>query len=50
LKMARDEGYKDFKACEKDRDFAKVIKDPRVQEVLTVQPAYAVQPSTPTAN
>ncbi len=50
LKMARDEGYKDFKSCEKDRDFAKVIKDPRVQEVLTVQPAYAVQPGAPTAN
>jgi tetratricopeptide (TPR) repeat protein len=50
LKMARDEGYKDFKACEKDKDFAKVIKDSRVQEVLTVQPAYAVQHSAPTAN
>jgi len=50
LKMARDEGYKDFKACEKDRDFAKVIKDPRVLEVLNVQPGYALQPSAPTAN
>jgi tetratricopeptide (TPR) repeat protein len=44
LKMARDEGYKDFKLAEKDPDFAKVIKDPQIQEVLTVQPAYAVQP------
>jgi tetratricopeptide (TPR) repeat protein len=44
LKMARDEGYKDFKEAEKDPDFAKVIKDPRVREVLTVEPAYAIQP------
>jgi Flp pilus assembly protein TadD len=50
LKMARDEGYKDFKSCEKDRDFAKVIKDPRVQEVLTVQPAYAVQTAPQTTH
>jgi tetratricopeptide (TPR) repeat protein len=50
LKMARDEGYKDFKACEKDHDFAKVIKDPLVQQVLTVQPAYAVQPAPQTTN
>jgi tetratricopeptide (TPR) repeat protein len=44
LKMARDEGYKEFKEAEKDPDFAKVIKDPQVREVLTVEPAYAVQP------
>ena len=44
LKMARDEGYKEFKEAEKDPDFAKVIKDPRVREVLTVEPAYAIQP------
>jgi tetratricopeptide (TPR) repeat protein len=50
LKMARDEGYKDFKLAEKDPDFAKVIKDPQVQEVLTVEPAYAVQPAKATAN
>ena len=50
LKMARDEGYKDFKSCVNDRDFAKVIKDPRIQEVLTVQPGYALQSSPPTTN
>jgi tetratricopeptide (TPR) repeat protein len=50
LKMARDEGYKDFRAAEKDPDFAKVIKDPRVQEVLLVQPAYAAQPPKPATN
>ena len=41
LKMARDDGYKDFLAAKKDPDFSKVIKDPRVQEVFQLQPAYA---------
>jgi tetratricopeptide (TPR) repeat protein len=50
LKMSRDEGYKDFVAAEKDPDFAKVIKDPRVQEVLQVQPAYASQPQKAATN
>jgi tetratricopeptide (TPR) repeat protein len=50
LKMARDEGYKGFRSSENDPDFAKVIKDPRVQEVLLVQPAYASQPQKPSTN
>jgi tetratricopeptide (TPR) repeat protein len=50
LKMARDEGYKEFRAAQKDPDFAKVVKDPRVQEVLQVQPAYASQPQKPATN
>jgi tetratricopeptide (TPR) repeat protein len=41
LRMARDDGYKDFLAAKKDPDFSKVIKDPRVQEVFQIQPAYA---------
>lgn len=41
LKMARDDGYKDFLAAKKDPDFSKVIKDPRVQAVFQIQPAYA---------
>jgi tetratricopeptide (TPR) repeat protein len=41
LKMARDDGYKDFLSAKKDPDFSKVIKDPRVQEVFQIQPAYA---------
>ena len=41
LKLARDDGYKDFVLAEKDPAFAKVIKDPRVQTVLTVVPSYA---------
>lgn len=41
LKMSRDDGYKDFTAAAKDPAFAKVIKDPRVQAVLTVTPVYA---------
>jgi tetratricopeptide (TPR) repeat protein len=42
LKLARDDGYKEFASAAKDPSFAKVIKDPRVQEVLTVAPSYAV--------
>jgi tetratricopeptide (TPR) repeat protein len=41
LKLARDDGYKEFTSCSKDPAFAKVIKDPRVQAVLTVAPSYA---------
>ncbi|HUO33825.1 MAG TPA: tetratricopeptide repeat protein [Candidatus Acidoferrum sp.] len=40
LKLARDDGYKDFLSAQTDSAFAKVIKDPRVQEVLVVPPSY----------
>jgi tetratricopeptide (TPR) repeat protein len=40
LRLARDDGYKDFLSAETDPGFAKVIKDPRVQEVLHVMPSY----------
>jgi hypothetical protein len=41
LKMARDDGYADFLSAETDVTFARVIKDPRIQEVLQVPPSYA---------
>jgi tetratricopeptide (TPR) repeat protein len=47
LKMARDDGYKNFKSAEKDPEFARVIKDPRVQEVLKVMPSYIAPPDKP---
>jgi tetratricopeptide (TPR) repeat protein len=47
LKLARDDGYKDFKSAAKDPEFARVIKDPRVQEVLKVTPSYLAQPDKP---
>jgi tetratricopeptide (TPR) repeat protein len=50
LKLARDDGYKDFRAAEKDPDFATVIKDEHVQEVLRVQPAYAGVQEKPVSN
>ena len=50
LKMARDEGYKDFLSVEKDPDFAKVIKDEGVQDVLRIRPAYANAPDKPVSN
>jgi tetratricopeptide (TPR) repeat protein len=50
LKLARDDGYKDFLAAEKDPAFAKVIKDPRVQEVLQVPPSYAREAKKPLSN
>ncbi len=50
LKMSRDEGYKQYRTAESDPDFARVIKDPRVQEALQVQPAYASEAPKPVAN
>lgn len=50
LKLARDDGYKDYATAATDPAFAKVIKDPRVQEVLTVQPSYAVDRKKPGTN
>lgn len=41
LKLARDDDYKDFLSAQTDPAFAKVIKDPLVQEVLQVPPSYA---------
>jgi tetratricopeptide (TPR) repeat protein len=40
LKLARDDGYAKFRSAETDPAFARVIKDPRVQEVLQVVPEY----------
>jgi tetratricopeptide (TPR) repeat protein len=40
LKLARDDGYSKFREAETDPAFARVIKDPRVQEVLQVVPQY----------
>jgi tetratricopeptide (TPR) repeat protein len=50
LKLARDDGYKDFMAAEKDPDFARVIKDPQVQDVLHRRPAYDSQQNKPVTN
>ena len=50
LKLARDAGYKNMLAVQKDPDFASVIKDPRVQEVLRLHPAYAGQQGNPVSN
>jgi len=41
LKMARDDGYKKMADVQADPEFARVIKDPRVQEVLQTTPSYA---------
>lgn len=50
LKLARDDGYKDFLAAEKDPDFARVIKDPQVQDVLHRRPPYEMQQNKPVTN
>jgi tetratricopeptide (TPR) repeat protein len=47
LKLARDDGYKNYKSVEKDPEFARVIKDPRVQDVLKVTPSYIAEPDKP---
>jgi tetratricopeptide (TPR) repeat protein len=50
LKLARDDGYKDFQAAEKDPDFLRVIKDPQVQDVLHRRPPYEAEQSKPVSN
>jgi len=47
LRKARDEGYKNFAAAEKDPAFAAVIKDPQVQQVLQPNPPATPAPKTP---
>jgi tetratricopeptide (TPR) repeat protein len=41
LKLARDDGYAGFLSAQTDPAFAKVIKDPGLQEVLHEPPSYA---------
>jgi tetratricopeptide (TPR) repeat protein len=50
LKLSRDYGYKEFRSAEKDPEFASVINDPRVQEVLQVTPSYLVPDQKPVSN
>ncbi|HKQ85516.1 MAG TPA: tetratricopeptide repeat protein [Candidatus Acidoferrales bacterium] len=50
LKLARDYGYKDMPSVSKDKDFAAVIKDPRVQDVLHNRPSFTDADSKPVAN
>jgi tetratricopeptide (TPR) repeat protein len=50
LKLARDDGYKDFLTAEKDPDFARVIKDPQVQDVLHRRPPYEAEQNKPITN
>jgi tetratricopeptide (TPR) repeat protein len=47
LKMARDEGYKDYVAAKQDPDFARVIKDPEVQAIFEPQNPVASSPQSP---
>jgi tetratricopeptide (TPR) repeat protein len=41
LKLARDDGYAGFLSAQTDPAFAKVIKDPALQEILHEAPSYA---------
>jgi tetratricopeptide (TPR) repeat protein len=41
LKVARDDGYREFTSAKTDPDFARVIKDRRVQEVFDIQPVFS---------
>jgi tetratricopeptide (TPR) repeat protein len=43
LKLARDDGYKQYLSARNDPAFKLVIKDPRVQEVLRVRPPFEAQ-------
>jgi tetratricopeptide (TPR) repeat protein len=44
LKLARDDGYAGFLSAQTDPGFAKVIKDPALQQVLNEAPSYAGSP------
>lgn len=44
LKKARDEGFKDLNSVNTDPSFAKVVKDPAVQEILSAKPPDTAQP------
>ena len=44
LKMARDDGYKNFVSAKNDPAFSKVIKDPAVQQVFAPVPEMAQKP------
>lgn len=44
LKMARDDGYKNFVSAKTDPVFSKVIKDPQVQDVFKPVPELAQKP------
>jgi tetratricopeptide (TPR) repeat protein len=50
LKLARDYGYKDMLSVNKDKDFALVVKDPRVQDVLLNKPSFTDADSKPATN
>jgi tetratricopeptide (TPR) repeat protein len=43
LKKARDEGYQEMNSVNSDPAFAKIIKDPAIQEVLTAKPPDTAQ-------
>lgn len=45
LKMARDDGYKNFVSAKSDPAFSKVIKDPGVQQVFAPVPEMAQKPN-----
>lgn len=49
LKIARDDGYAKIRSVLTDPDFAAVINDPRVQDVLAHPPAYAPEAKKPSS-
>jgi tetratricopeptide (TPR) repeat protein len=44
LKVARDDGYEKFRSAITDPDFARVIDDARVRDILNLPPSYAPEP------
>lgn len=48
LKLARDAGYKDLRAAEKDASFKTVIASPLIQEVLRTPAPFGISKQPPT--
>ena len=44
LKKAKDEGYKDLNSVNSDASFARVVKNPSIQEILLAKPPDTTQP------
>jgi hypothetical protein len=43
LRKAKDEGFKELNAAKTDPDFASLLKNPEIQEILALKPVESAQ-------